>query len=209
MACGHKSRESTFRKQPAAINLRSHSLDKLRQIVTTGALRLYYYPLASAPTEPQPRRRSARARLFVLLEAYGRQPISGRPITDLTTQAAHVEWAAQWRGRHHRCHRRGRRGRGTPVARPRGECVARTTGHAPGIALAGAAPDGACVAASPVAYVVVVVLPVVLTAIGVHSRCVRVAGDVGDTRAVRRSVCRCWLGRGAPPLSSPLARPRP
>jgi hypothetical protein len=25
-------------KQPAALNLRSHSLDKLRQIITTGAL---------------------------------------------------------------------------------------------------------------------------------------------------------------------------
>jgi hypothetical protein len=29
--------ESTTRKQPWALNLRSHSLDKLRQIVTTGA----------------------------------------------------------------------------------------------------------------------------------------------------------------------------
>jgi hypothetical protein len=26
------------KKQPAALNLRSHSLDKLRQIITTGAL---------------------------------------------------------------------------------------------------------------------------------------------------------------------------
>eukprot|EP01047_Picozoa_sp_COSAG01_P099997 COSAG01_NODE_29916_length_627_cov_0.740530_1_plen_101_part_00 len=34
-AYGHQ--ESTTRKQPAALNLRSHSLDKLRQIVTTGA----------------------------------------------------------------------------------------------------------------------------------------------------------------------------
>jgi hypothetical protein len=35
-ANGHQ--ESTTRKQPAALNLRSHSLDKLRQIMTTGAL---------------------------------------------------------------------------------------------------------------------------------------------------------------------------
>eukprot|EP01047_Picozoa_sp_COSAG01_P026021 COSAG01_NODE_1662_length_9555_cov_32.392718_5_plen_116_part_00 len=33
-----------FRKQPAALNLRSHSLDKLRQIVTTGAL-VFQLPL--------------------------------------------------------------------------------------------------------------------------------------------------------------------
>ena len=33
--------ESIERKQPAALNLRSHSLDKLRQIVTTGASRKF------------------------------------------------------------------------------------------------------------------------------------------------------------------------
>ena len=38
VANGHQ--ESTTRKQPAALNLRSHSLDKLRQIMTTGAYRL-------------------------------------------------------------------------------------------------------------------------------------------------------------------------
>jgi hypothetical protein len=37
-ANGHQ--ESIERKQPAALNLRSHSLDKPRQIITTGA-RLY------------------------------------------------------------------------------------------------------------------------------------------------------------------------
>jgi hypothetical protein len=87
-ANGHQ--ESTLKKQPWALNLRSHSLDKLRQIITTGALHVYEIQLESC-SSMRPAWRSAvgdRDRsISQSAAARSRQPRSHGPRRPARTRA--------------------------------------------------------------------------------------------------------------------------